>query len=546
MEFEATLELKPLNGQFYIEFLKKMHSALTPEWYLEIGTQKGLSLEFSQARSIAVDPEFRLKTEVLKNKPELHLFQETSDEFFAKGRLDTIGAKMDLVFLDGMHLFEYLLRDFIGSEKHCTHDSHVIMHDCLPFNTAMASRNRTDHTGPEWAGDVWKLIPILKEYRPDLVIEIYDCAPTGLVVIKNLDPKSTILSESYDAIIDRYMDETLDNYGVIRYLRQLNTQRAASAQFQVTPPILKLDINKPLDISIKIPARNRAAMKDWGDYHFAKSIAKSLNKLGHRTTIDPKSDWYAHQNEKGFDLVIKGGSKFRASPNRLCLTWLISKGARWWDLDQSAHIFVASELLLSKLRANNPDNQFSLLLQGFDADLMQPLPNISPNGVVFVGRHRTTYDRSSVEYAIETGVDIQIWGPGWEGTPAAHMVRGTHVDNDHLSEIYASSCAVLNDHTPVMKNAGFPSNRIFDALACGVPVITDSIAWMPKEFAPFVYVYETPEMYKAAVQAAINESPKRRAERIAFAKKMKTKHTFDVRAKQIISTLKSLKKEAST
>src|SRR5258706_5348979 len=55
----------------------------------------------------------------------------------------------------------------------------------LPIFTA--ARERVDAF---WSGDVWKLVPCLKKYRPDLSIHTIASAPTGLPVIRNLDPAS--------------------------------------------------------------------------------------------------------------------------------------------------------------------------------------------------------------------------------------------------------------------------------------------------------------------------------------------------------------------
>jgi hypothetical protein len=55
-----------------------------------------------------------------------------------------------------------------------------------------------------WTGDVWKVVDILREYRPDLRILPVDVQPTGSIVISNLDPASTLLSERYFEIVDRF------------------------------------------------------------------------------------------------------------------------------------------------------------------------------------------------------------------------------------------------------------------------------------------------------------------------------------------------------
>ena len=53
-----------------------------------------------------------------------------------------------------------------------------------------------------WTGDVWKLVPILRRFRPDLQVDCVNCPPTGLVVVSKLDRSSTVLSGKYQAIVD--------------------------------------------------------------------------------------------------------------------------------------------------------------------------------------------------------------------------------------------------------------------------------------------------------------------------------------------------------
>lgn len=121
-----------------------------------------------------------------------------------------------------MHRCEYLLRDFINTERLCHRRSVMLLHDCLPANTRMALR--THEPGPPseghwqhaWTGDVWKLAPLLRRHRPDLRILILDCAPTGLVAVTNLDPANTVLDENYSALIEELRDMELAEYAIAR------------------------------------------------------------------------------------------------------------------------------------------------------------------------------------------------------------------------------------------------------------------------------------------------------------------------------------------
>ena len=55
-------------GMQYLSFFEALHQSLDPEWYLEIGTQTGASLAFSRAKSISVDPVYRLRQEEIGDR----------------------------------------------------------------------------------------------------------------------------------------------------------------------------------------------------------------------------------------------------------------------------------------------------------------------------------------------------------------------------------------------------------------------------------------------------------------------------------------------
>jgi hypothetical protein len=200
----------------YTEVLNRFHATLRPRTYLEIGTGTGTSLELSKCASIAIDPGFRLERDVLKGKPCCLLFQMTSDAFFAEYSPSSLfGKPVDMAFLDGMHYAEFLLRDFINVEPHLKKNSVLMLHDCIPGNIEMTSR--TIQQGVAWTGDVWKVVIVLKKYRPDMRIQAFDSPPTGLIVCTNLDPKSRLLSDNYFTILGDFAALDLATVGIKSY-----------------------------------------------------------------------------------------------------------------------------------------------------------------------------------------------------------------------------------------------------------------------------------------------------------------------------------------
>jgi hypothetical protein len=178
---------------------------------------------------VAVDPKFHITSNIVGAKPSCFFYQITSDSFFKSVDITSIiGGKIDFAFLDGMHLFEFLLRDFYNTEKLCRKHSIIAMHDCLPPDVRYTSRYerdidiRKDAIHPHWwAGDVWKVPVILRRLRPDLHIIAVDAPPTGLIFVTNLDPTSTVLESSYRAIVNEYSQLSLESMGLNKLSEEL-------------------------------------------------------------------------------------------------------------------------------------------------------------------------------------------------------------------------------------------------------------------------------------------------------------------------------------
>jgi hypothetical protein len=70
--------------------------------------------------------------------------------------------------------------------------------DVLPNHPAQAERDRRTRV---WTGDVWKLIPVLRRYRPDLVLAILDTSPSGCLLVGGLDPANRVLWDVYNPLL---------------------------------------------------------------------------------------------------------------------------------------------------------------------------------------------------------------------------------------------------------------------------------------------------------------------------------------------------------
>lgn len=186
----------------YKDWLEEFHQKLKPARYLEIGVETGatLMLTLPETQVFGVDP-----NRPTRSPAGSYLFQMTSDMFF---RNVTI-PKVDMSFIDGRHLVEYVLRDFINTELLTVPGGIILCHDVLQIDHGAASRERGDRI--MWTGDTWKLVPILRKHRPDLKLEIIDCPPSGLLVISQLNG-GTISLDDYNEIVAKWIPVPAEDY----------------------------------------------------------------------------------------------------------------------------------------------------------------------------------------------------------------------------------------------------------------------------------------------------------------------------------------------
>ena len=87
-------EFKRAKGMRYRAFLAGLHRSRLFDWYMEVGCRTGAIVELVRGKTIAVDPFFQITTNAIGPKPALHVFQQTSDDFFAENFLKAMQIKL--------------------------------------------------------------------------------------------------------------------------------------------------------------------------------------------------------------------------------------------------------------------------------------------------------------------------------------------------------------------------------------------------------------------------------------------------------------------
>lgn len=183
------------------DVLSRVHAEFQPRFYLEIGVFEGASLRLAECPAIGVDP----KPQLLAPLADHHLLVEmTSDDFFEQPDVDARCRPLDLAYIDGLHLSEYVLKDFMHVERLCHPASAVLIDDILPVRPIHAERHRRSQF---WTGDVWKIVPVLRRARPDLLLLPIDTWPGGTLIVAGLDPENDDLWEQFDELTDWMIGE---------------------------------------------------------------------------------------------------------------------------------------------------------------------------------------------------------------------------------------------------------------------------------------------------------------------------------------------------
>ncbi len=195
--------------------------------YLEIGVQTGLCFfKIKADKKVAVDPNFIIKLTkrikaYIKNFSNFNnvFFELTSDDFFAQKAdyIKQIGG-FDVIFIDGLHLYEQVVIDVENSVKYLNEGGIILLHDCNPAFEAAALRGTSPaevrDTKPkgwtgEWNGDVWKALVQLRSERKDLDIMVFDC-DYGIGVVRKGTPNK-ILPFTKDEISGMTYEDLANN-----------------------------------------------------------------------------------------------------------------------------------------------------------------------------------------------------------------------------------------------------------------------------------------------------------------------------------------------
>ena len=319
---------------------------------------------------------------------------------------------------------------------------------------------------------------------------VFDCLAMGIPCITNnlvgveeiFDQDFPVYSDK--AVNDRIQDLLDDNEKRNTLAAKyrdiiLNEHTYSNRRDVILSDVLDMCNKKFISIKIAAPDFERAVT--WGDYHFARAVRNEFEKRGYKVRIDCIDQWHGERSlNDDVNIVLRGLTRFIGREDQTNFLWIISHPDLLCEeeIKQFQYTFVASDVFADKLsKFTGLENILSLhQASAYSQEKLDPavIANTPSHEILFVGNSRNQY-REVVRWCVEENLPISVYGGGWEQFIPKHYIKGQFIDNNILPYYYHNAGVVLNDHWEDMKQKGFVSNRVYDVLAVGGRILSDSV-----------------------------------------------------------------------
>jgi GT2 family glycosyltransferase/glycosyltransferase involved in cell wall biosynthesis len=341
------------------------------------------------------------------------------------------------------------------------------------------------------------------------------------------------LRTQLDALLD---DPARRRALALRYRRQVLSAHTYQHRARRLRELVRA-MDERYSFCVKIGAPDWEQASRWGDLHLARDLARALKRRGHRSLIQVASEW----NEPAglaYDVALhlRGRSSYAPRPGQFNVLWLISHPEELSSDEANAFdlVCVASASFAPELRARL-SVPVAVLDQATDPWRFYPDPDPTlAHELVFVGNSRGVR-RHVLDDLLPTDHDLAVWGGGLKEIVGERRLQGEWFSNEQLRKVYSSAKLVLCDHWEDMREHGFASNRLYDAVASGAIVVTDAVSGLDGRFGEAVVTYESADQLRGTIERLLNDDEER-ARRVAGAReRVAAAHTFDHRVAELLA-----------
>lgn len=299
---------------------------------------------------------------------------------------------------------------------------------------------------------------------------------------------------------------------------------------------------------IKTPVPNNEYKQFWGEYYFALSLKKYLERLNVFVLIDNRDNIY---DEIEADVILVLRSKKYYVPdrrNKKCkyIMWNICHPTEVTiDEYELYDVVCIASNKYSKYLKNKINVPVIPLLQCTDTELFYPIKDKRKKkyDYIFVGNTRNA-ERECVNWALGNKIDLKVWGREWEKQFSNYkeFVVDNFILNNDLPDLYRNSKVTFNDHWQDMKDCSFVNNRTFDALACGLPIISDYVEELEDLFGDAILCYKSEEDFVDCLKKMEKDYSKIKKKVEKLWPLIKDKYSFEVRASELVEIVNKIDK----
>ncbi len=275
----------------------------------------------------------------------------------------------------------------------------------------------------------------------------------------------------------------------------------------------------------------------WGDHHTAVALGAAARALGWRVSLvgerdDPPS---SVPGDLDVAVVLVDGWDLRNLPAQtLACAWIRNWTERWltrpW-LDRCDVLMAASSPAARRVHEAT-GRPVELVPPAADPERFSPGPDGVHPLLDWVLTANRWGEPRAVEAALRAGLPGRgaVHGRGWEASGIAGAAAGP-VDHDELPAIYRRARVVVDDTAPITLEHAFVNARVFEALACGTPVVTNGAAGAHELFDDQFPVWETADECAREVARLLADPDRAAALGARYRRMVLARHTYSHRVR---------------
>lgn len=299
---------------------------------------------------------------------------------------------------------------------------------------------------------------------------------------------------------------------------------------------------KPLKIGFIVSELSTKAL--YGDIFTAMGLAKYLRKIGYETYLISKNN---PKLLKETNIIISMLDDFNIrliKNNKIAIkiAWIRNWANKWvrrrWFKDFD--FYLASSEKIFEIVENKVGGKTFILRIGADTELFKPCDTDrikDKSDLVFVGSYWGDKRDVIERLKVLDGFKIRLYGRGWDSFKFLKKYNQGEIGYYHIPVIYGSSKIVLDDQHKETKPYDSINSRVFEALACGKPVVTNANKSITEVLDKGVICTKDEDETLDIIRDLLKDEERLKKMGEEGRKLILAKHSYEVRANEFKSIL---------